>query len=85
MKAEDILEDFEDEYYEGAVYGSFAYPRNVVLEAMKAYAEAKCEEQREICALEADVEFEPNYRYPSEGTYVVDRISIRGANPPKFD
>lgn len=44
MTAEEFLDKYDDEYFAGAVYGAFAFNRNVVLEAMKGFAQEKVKE-----------------------------------------
>lgn len=39
MKAEDILVDFDSDYFEGNVYGELAYKYEVVIQAMEKYGE----------------------------------------------
>lgn len=40
--AEEFLdENFEDDYFQGAVFGDFAYRREVVIKAMEAYAKLR--------------------------------------------
>lgn len=71
MKAEDFLDDnFLSEYYQGEVFGDFAYPRATVIEAMEKYAE----EVLKIAAEKATT----NYVIDNEGEveFIVDKESI---------
>lgn len=86
MKAEDFLDDnFIAEYYQGEVFGDFAYPRATVIEAMGKYAE----EILKIAAEKAKIK--RNYYPKDEGldsqisrrehhiyeyTYFIDKESV---------
>lgn len=40
LPADDFIESYQDEHYQGAVFGDFAYPRKEVIRAMIAFAKA---------------------------------------------
>lgn len=35
---EDFIDDYQDEYFQGSVFGEFAYKREVVIQALKDFA-----------------------------------------------
>lgn len=82
--AEDFLLDYEQEYFQGAVYGDFAYKQSEVIKAMLAFAKAHTKRALKTAASTATTKFVDNRsdsKTPTMWDITVDRDKILNSYP----